>query len=101
MKARRVERSLKDNQMLQAPMTPTASADPNVAILKNHSILSDFFIVSHCDYSIASSVSIVVKGFTERLERTKRLERGRQCARSARYSNFSLHFFFFALFLIY
>jgi len=33
--------------MLQAPMIPTASADPNVAILKNHSILSDLFIFSH------------------------------------------------------
>jgi hypothetical protein len=47
MKTRRVERSLKDNQMLQAPMIPTANADPNVVILKNHSILSDLFIVSH------------------------------------------------------
>jgi hypothetical protein len=49
MKTRRVERYLKDNQMLQAPMTPTANADPSGAILKNHSILSDLFIVSHCD----------------------------------------------------
>jgi hypothetical protein len=45
VKTRSVERSLKDNQMLQAPMTPTASADPNAAILKNHSILLDPFIV--------------------------------------------------------
>ena len=47
MKTKRVEESLEDTQMLQAPMTPTASADPNVAILKNHSVLSDLFIFSH------------------------------------------------------
>jgi len=47
VKIRRVEIFLKDTQMLQAPMIPTTSADPNVAILKNHSILSDLFIFSH------------------------------------------------------
>jgi hypothetical protein len=67
MKTRNGERSLKDNQMLQAPTIPTASADPNVAILKNHSILSDLFIVLHCDYSIACYVPTVVKRFNREL----------------------------------
>jgi len=67
MKARRGEKSVKDSQMIQAPTIPTASADPNVAILKNHSILSDLFIVPHCDYSIASYVPTVVKRFNREL----------------------------------
>jgi hypothetical protein len=69
VKIKRADISLKDTQMLQAPMIPTASADPKVAILKNHSILSDLFIVSHFDYTITSYVSIVVNG----LQRTERL----------------------------
>jgi hypothetical protein len=67
MKARRGERSLKDSQMIQAPTIPTASADPNVAILKNHSILSDLFIVLHCHYSTVSFVPTVVKRFNREL----------------------------------
>ena len=44
MKIERAETSLEDTQMLQAPMIATASADPKVTILRNHSILSDLFI---------------------------------------------------------
>ena len=65
MKTKRVETSLKNTQMLQAPMIPTTSADPKVAILRNHSILSDLFIVSHHDSSSVSWAAIMVKDCRE------------------------------------
>lgn len=65
MKTKRVETSLKNTQMLQAPMIPTTSADPKVAILRNHSILSDLFIVSHHDSTLVSWAAIMVKDLRE------------------------------------
>jgi hypothetical protein len=36
---------LERHPMLQAPIMPTASPEPNVTILRNHSILSDIFML--------------------------------------------------------